>query len=107
MTVRIVFPLPEKVIGLGIVASGVSEKGARVAVGITVKNEVGKFVATGIDVAMDEHEANIAIMRNAVLIALVFIFRKSLRETAQLGLNQTISYIIIRLGSYTVWLSGE
>ena len=42
-------------------------------VGGAVKNEVGKTVATGIDVAVGEHEANIAVMRNAVMIALVFI----------------------------------
>ena len=64
---------------------GVGETGSRVAVGIMVIDAVGKVVAIGTEVVRDEHEAKITVMRNAVMVTLVFIFRKSLQETVLLG----------------------
>ena len=75
-TVSNASPSPEKVIGLGIVACGVGEIGDRVEVGVAVENEVGKVVVIGADVVVGEHEAKIAVMRNAVITVSVFIIYK-------------------------------
>jgi hypothetical protein len=73
LTVRIAFPSPEKVIGLGIVACGVGEALVGVIVGTAVKVRGVKVGVNEANSVAGKHEVKIIVNNANMPAALIFM----------------------------------